>query len=60
LTEERISFGEPGQDANDEITRRPMTISIRNLEAALGVEVSGIDLSKPVAQDDVNTRRCMV
>jgi taurine dioxygenase len=32
-----------------------MTISIRNLEAALGVEVSGIDLSKPVAQDDVNT-----
>jgi taurine dioxygenase len=30
-----------------------MTISIRNLDAALGAEVSGIDLSKPVAQDDV-------
>src|SRR6516225_8990917 len=30
-----------------------MTISIRNLDAALGAEVGGIDLSKPVAQDDV-------
>jgi taurine dioxygenase len=30
-----------------------MTISIRNLDAALGAEVSGVDLSKPVAQDDV-------
>jgi taurine dioxygenase len=30
-----------------------MTLSIRNLEAALGAEVSGIDLSQPVAQDDV-------
>jgi taurine dioxygenase len=30
-----------------------MTISIRNLDAALGAEVSGIDLSKLVEQDDV-------
>ena len=30
-----------------------MTISIRNLDAALGAEIGGIDLSKPVAQDDV-------
>jgi taurine dioxygenase len=30
-----------------------MTLSIRNLEAALGAEVTGIDLSQPVAQDDV-------
>jgi taurine dioxygenase len=32
-----------------------MTLSIRSLDAALGVEVTGIDLSKPVAQDDVKT-----
>src|SRR5215470_167670 len=32
-----------------------MTLSVRNLEAALGAEVAGIDLSKPVAQDDVKT-----
>jgi len=30
-----------------------MTISVRNLDAALGAEIGGIDLSKPVAQDDV-------
>jgi taurine dioxygenase len=30
-----------------------MAISIKNLNAALGAEVSGIDLSKPAAQDDV-------
>jgi taurine dioxygenase len=30
-----------------------MTISIRNLDAALGAEVGGIDLTKPIAQDDV-------
>ena len=30
-----------------------MTISIRNLDAALGAEVGGIDLSKPVAQGDI-------
>jgi alpha-ketoglutarate-dependent taurine dioxygenase len=30
-----------------------MTIAITNLDAALGAVVSGIDLSKPVAQDDV-------
>src|SRR5712672_2491231 len=30
-----------------------MTLSIRNLDTPLGAEVSGIDLSKPVAQDDV-------
>jgi taurine dioxygenase len=30
-----------------------MTISIRNLDAALGAEVGGIDLSKPAARDDV-------
>ena len=27
-----------------------MTISIKNLDAALGAEVAGIDLSKPVVQ----------
>jgi taurine dioxygenase len=32
-----------------------MAISIRNLDAALGVEVGGIDVSKPVALDDVKT-----
>ena len=30
-----------------------MTISIRSLDAALGAEVGGIDLSGPLAQDDV-------
>jgi taurine dioxygenase len=30
-----------------------MTISIKSLEAALGAEVRGIDLSKPAARDDV-------
>lgn len=29
-----------------------MTLSIRNLDAPLGTEVSGIDLSKPVALGD--------
>src|SRR5262249_41020109 len=33
--------------------RATMTISVRNLDAALGAEIGGIDLSKPVAQDDV-------
>jgi taurine dioxygenase len=32
-----------------------MTISVRNLDAALGAEVNGIDLSKPVARDDIDT-----
>lgn len=32
-----------------------MAISIRHLDAALGVEVGGIDVSKPVAPDDVKT-----
>src|SRR4051812_2807344 len=32
-----------------------MTLSIRNLDAPLGTEVSGIDLSKPVALRDVET-----
>ncbi len=32
-----------------------MTISFRNLNAALGVEVGGIDVSQPVALDDVKT-----
>ena len=32
-----------------------MTLSIRNLDAPLGAEVSGIDLSKPVALGDVET-----
>ena len=31
-----------------------MTISIRNLDAALGAEAGGIDLTKPMTQDDVN------
>jgi taurine dioxygenase len=31
-----------------------MTIAIKNLDAALGAEVSGIDLSKPVARADVD------
>jgi taurine dioxygenase len=30
-----------------------MTISIRNLDAALGAEVDGVDVSQPVAQADV-------
>ena len=30
-----------------------MTISIKNLDAALGAEVAGIDLSQPVLQADV-------
>ncbi len=32
-----------------------MAISIRNLDAALGAEIGGIDVSKPVAADDVET-----
>src|SRR5271170_458349 len=32
----------------------PMTISVKSLNAALGAEISGIDLSKPVAQADVD------
>ena len=32
-----------------------MAMAIINLDAALGAEVSGIDLSKPVARDDVKT-----
>ena len=32
-----------------------MEISIKNLNATLGAEVIGIDLSKPVARDDVKT-----
>ncbi len=32
-----------------------MTLSIRNLDAPLGTEVSGIDLSKPVSLGDVET-----
>jgi taurine dioxygenase len=31
-----------------------MAISIRNLDAALGAEIGGIDVSRPVAADDVN------
>jgi len=31
-----------------------MAASIRNLDAALGAEVSGVDLSKPLAQHDVD------
>ncbi len=30
-----------------------MTISIRNLDAALGAEVRGVDLSKPASREDV-------
>jgi len=32
-----------------------MTISTTNLDAPLGAEVSGVDLSKPVARDDIAT-----
>jgi taurine dioxygenase len=32
-----------------------MTISISNLDAPLGAEISGIDLSRPVAHDDIAT-----
>src|SRR5882672_9475184 len=32
-----------------------MAISTKNLDAVLGAEVSGVDLSKPVAADDVKT-----
>ena len=31
----------------------PMSISIKNFNAPLGAEIAGIDLSKPLAQDDV-------
>jgi len=31
-----------------------MAISIRNLDAPLGAEIRGVDLSKPLAQDDVD------
>ena len=31
----------------------PMSISIKNFNAPLGAEISGTDLSKPLAQDDV-------
>ena len=31
----------------------PMSISIKNFNAPLGTEIAGIDLSKPLAQDDV-------
>jgi taurine dioxygenase len=31
----------------------PMSISIKNFNALLGAEIAGIDLSKPLAQDDV-------
>jgi len=31
-----------------------VAISIRNLDAALGTEVHGVDLSKPVARDDID------
>jgi taurine dioxygenase len=31
-----------------------MTISIKHLDAALGAEISGIDLSKAVSQDDID------
>jgi len=32
-----------------------MTISIKNLNAVLGAEVSGIDLAKPLVRDNVKT-----
>jgi taurine dioxygenase len=32
-----------------------MAISVRNLDAALGAEVDGVDLSKPLARDDIAT-----
>jgi taurine dioxygenase len=32
-----------------------MALSVRNLDAALGAEIGGIDVSKPVAADDVKT-----
>src|SRR5262249_58718340 len=33
---------------------RAMALSIRNLDAALGAEISGIDVSKPVPQPDID------
>jgi taurine dioxygenase len=32
----------------------PMAISIKSLDAALGAEISGVDLSEPVAQTDID------
>ena len=32
-----------------------MAASIKNLDAPLGAEVSGIDLSKPLAREDIET-----
>jgi taurine dioxygenase len=32
----------------------PMAISIKSLDAALGAEISGVDLSEPVAQADID------
>jgi alpha-ketoglutarate-dependent taurine dioxygenase len=32
-----------------------MNISIKNLDAPLGAEIAGVDLSKPLSQDDVET-----
>ena len=32
-----------------------MNILIKNLDAPLGAEIAGVDLSKPLSQDDVET-----
>jgi taurine dioxygenase len=32
----------------------PMTVSIKNLDASLGAEISGVDLSEPVARTDID------
>src|ERR1051325_7054137 len=37
----------------DVFQEEPMTLAIRHIDAPLGVEVSGIDLSGPVSPDDV-------
>src|SRR5258708_7119400 len=36
------------------IEGQPMVISIKNLDATLGVEIDGIDLSKPLLQADID------
>ena len=31
-----------------------MTLSIRNLDAALGAEIAGVDVSRPLPQSDID------
>jgi len=50
----------PSVSSPDETTavaargKLPMTLSIKSLDAALGAEITGIDLSQPLAKDDID------